>query len=52
MVKKKKKELHVQTSLVVQWLRIPLPMQGAWVQALVQEDLTCSRATKPLRHNY
>ena len=25
------------TSLVVQWLRIRLPMQGAWVRALVGE---------------
>ena len=27
-------------------------MQGAWVQALVWEDPTCRRATKPMRHNY
>ena len=26
------------TSLVAQWLRICLPMQGTWVQALVPED--------------
>ena len=26
-------------------------MQGTRVQALVQEDPTCSRATKPMRHN-
>ena len=39
-------------SLVVQWLRIRLPMQGTWVQALVQEDPTCRGATKPVRHNY
>ena len=25
------------TSLVVQWLRLHLPMQGAWVQSLVGE---------------
>ena len=30
-----------RASLVVQWLRIRLPMQGTWVQALVQEDPTC-----------
>ena len=42
----------VGTSLVMQWLRIHLPMQGTWVQALVQEDLTCHRATKPVHHNY
>ena len=40
------------TSLVVQRLRIRLPMQGTRVQALVWEDLTCHRATKPVRHNY
>ena len=39
-------------SLAVQWLRIHLPMQGTWVQALVQEDPTCRRATKPMHHNY
>ena len=35
--------------LVVQWLRICLPMQGTHVQALFQEDPTCCRATKPGR---
>ena len=39
-------------SLVAQWLRIRLPMQGTWVQALVQEDPTCHGATKCMRHNY
>ena len=39
------------TSVVVQWLRICLPMQGTWVPALVQEDPTCRRATKPMCHN-
>ena len=43
-------------SLVVQWLRILLPMQGTRVRALVREDPTCrvpqllrlrSRAPKP-----
>ena len=29
-----------------------LTMQGTWVLALVQEDPTCRRATKPVRHNY
>ena len=45
------KTLH-GTSLVAQWLRICLPMQGTWVRALVQEDPTCRGATKPVRHNY
>ena len=40
------------TSLVVQWLRIRLPMQGTQVQALVWEDPTCRGATKPVCHNY
>ena len=40
------------TSLVAQWLRIRLPMQGTRVRALVQEDPTCRGATKPVRHNY
>ena len=33
------------SSLVVQWLRIHLPMQGTWVGSLVWEDSTCNRAT-------
>ena len=41
-----------QSSLVAQWLRIRLPMQGTQVRALVQEDPTCRGATKPVRHNY
>ena len=40
------------TSLVVQWLRIHLLMQGTRVQALVREDPTCRGATKPVCHNY
>ena len=40
------------TSLVAQWLRIHLPMQGTRVQALVREDPTCLGATKPVGHNY
>ena len=39
-------------SLVAQWLRIRLPMQGTRVQALAREDPTYSRATKPERDNY
>ena len=40
------------TSLVAQWLRICLPIQGTWVQSLVREDPTCRGATKPVSHNY
>ena len=39
-------------SLVAQWLRICLPMQGTRVQALVWEDPTCCGATKPVSHSY
>ena len=27
--------------LVVQWIRIHLPMQGTWVVSLMQEEPTC-----------
>ena len=37
------------TSLVAQWLRIRLPMQGTRARSLVQEDPTCCGATKPVR---
>ena len=46
------KENRVGASLVAQWLRIRLPMQGTLVRALVREDFTCRGATKPVRHNY
>ena len=39
-------------SLVVQWLRIRLPMQGTRVRALVREDPTCRGAARPVRPNY
>ena len=38
--------------LVVQWLRIRLPMQGTRVQALVREDPTCWGAAKPMHNKY
>ena len=41
-----------RASLVAQWLRICLPMQGTRVRALVWEDPTCRGATKPVSHNY
>ena len=44
--------INCRASLVAQWLRILLPMQGTRVQALLREDPTCRRATKPVRHNY
>ena len=41
-----------RASLVAQWLRIRLPMQGTRVRALVWEDPTCRGATRPVSHNY
>ena len=45
-----------RASLVAQWLRIRLPMQGTWVQALVwntMEQLSlCAITTEPGCHNY
>ena len=41
-----------RASLVAQWLRICLPMQGTWVRALVWEDPTCHGAAAPVSHNY
>ena len=38
-------------SLVAQWLRICLPIQGTRVRALVWEDPTCRGATRPVSHN-
>ena len=44
--------IKLGASLVAQWLRIRLPMQGTQAGALVQEDPTCRGATKPVHHNY
>ena len=41
-----------RASLVAQWLRIRLPMQGTRVRSLAREVPTCRGATKPMRHNY
>ena len=41
-----------RTSLVAQWLRICMSMQGTWAPSLLQEDPTCRGATKPMHHNY
>ena len=45
------KILANRASLVVQWLRVCLPMQGTRVRALVWEDPTCRGATGPVSHN-
>ena len=39
-------------SLVVQWLRIRLPPQGAWLRSLIQGDPTCPGATESVGHSY
>ena len=44
--KHKERKHSFWTSLVIQWLRIRLPMQRTWVWSLVQEDSTCCGATK------
>ena len=38
-------------SLVVQWLRVHLPMQRTGLGSLVWEDSTCHQAAKPMSHN-
>ena len=40
-----------RASLVAQWLRVCLPMQGTRVRALVWEDPACRRATGPVSHD-
>ena len=47
-----KKILVSGASLVAQWLRTCLPMQGTRVRALVWEDLTCRGATGPVSLRY
>ena len=37
-------------SLVAQWLRVRLPMQGTRVRAPVREDPTCRVAARPVSH--
>ena len=40
-------------SLVVQWLRVCLPMPGMQIQSLVREhDPMCCEVTKPAHHSY
>ena len=44
------KNLGSGASLVAQWLRVRLLMQGTWVRAPVQEDPTCRGAAGPVSH--
>ena len=46
------KNLQKRASLVAQWLRICLPMQGTRVRAPVWEDPTYRGAAGPVSHNY
>ena len=46
------KKAVYRASLVAQWLRVCLLMQGMRVRALVWEDPTCHGATGPVSHNY
>ena len=41
-----------RASLVAQWLRVCLPVQGTQVRALVWEDPTCRGEAGPVSHNY
>ena len=41
-----------QTSMMVQWLRICLPMKGTWDRFLVWEYSTCQGATQPVCHDH
>ena len=45
------KDYSLGASLVVQWLRVCLLMQGTRVRALDWEDPTCRGAAKPVSHN-
>ena len=47
----KKTKIWGGASLVAQWLRICLPMQGTRVRSLVWEDPTCHGAATPVSHN-
>ena len=40
------------TSLVAQWIGVPLPMQGTRLRSLVWEDSTCHGVTKAACHNF
>ena len=48
----RKRILSFWSFLGVQWSRIPLLMQGTWVQSLVQEDSTCHGASEHMHHSY
>ena len=43
--------VNYRASLVMQRIRIRLPMQETRVRSLIREDPTCCGATKPMHHN-
>ena len=45
------KNTTMGASLVAQWLRVCLLVQGERVRALVWEDPTCRGAARPVSHN-
>ena len=45
-------KIYSRASLVVQWLRVHLAMQGTLVRSLVREGPTCRGATRLGHHNY
>ena len=46
-------EVVWRASLVVQWLRIPLSMQGTWVPSLVWGGFPTYHGTpEPVHHSY
>ena len=46
-----KKMPKTWASLVAQWFRVCLPMQGTRVRVLVWEDPTCHGVTRPVSHS-
>ena len=50
--KNKNKNKTARTSLVSQWIRFRLLMQGTQVRSLVRKECLCHRAAKPLNHSY
>lgn len=49
---KTRNKTSMSGTLVVHWLRICLPVQGTWVQPLIQKGPTCCRAAKLEHHSY
>ena len=46
------KEYETGSSLMVQWIKIHLPMQKTQVQSLFKQYSTFCEATKSMHHNY